>query len=118
MLMSAILLTRGPVSTCGAVHRYGPVSVRRLKTPHFIEAARELEAANLGKLVSITSSNGRSMFVFIKKHPDEMHEPLIGNEDLCGHLTYEQNFNMEVPASCVTPNVFQRLVEMGYIMPC
>ena len=58
------------------------------------------------------------MFVFIKKHPDEMHEPLIGNEDLCGHLTYEQNFNMEVPASCVTPNVFQRLVEMGYIMPC
>lgn len=79
-----------------------------------MEAARNLEAANLGKLVSITSSNGRFLYVFVKKHPDEMREPLIGNEDLCDIHRYADHFEMEAPR-CITPNILQKLVESGHL---
>ena len=97
--MAAILQTNGPVSTHNAAGRVRPF-LKCLTSSEFSEAGKELEAANLGVMVSLGLA-GRGANIFVKKHPDEAFFGLQANPDLCSLEFYKEKYYRPPPA-CIT----------------
>ena len=70
-IMSAILLTRGPVATHYAVVRYGPGYLRSVSKAYYDLAAQRLQEAKLGYIANLTQPRTD---VFIKKMPYEVQD--------------------------------------------
>lgn len=106
--MSAILLTKGPVSVNEAVRRWGPKRFRHYKKSHFLEASRDLQTANLGSLTHIKSTY-TTHDVFIKRAPSEIGDGLADNRDLCTLDEYTSRFYM-TPAACLSKGLLDELI--------
>ncbi len=113
-IMSGILLTAGPISTHSAFTRLGPNQLRCCTKEQYMQAARALQIANLGQLVTLQNIS-RLSSVFLKRPPEEVIPILSMNPDLCTANIYEQRFNLPVP-SCINKKVPEKLVEMGYLL--
>ena len=114
-IMSAILLSAGPISTHYAVRRYGPKSLRTPSIPKelYLIAANSLEAANLGTLVTVKHVTGLSD-TFIKKTPQDIEEDLKANIDLGSLEDYTLRFRAPPPA-CITPAMQASLIHHGLV---
>ncbi len=113
--MAAILQTPGPVSTCEAVRsNWSRNSLGNTTVQQFERAALELEAVNLGMLVHVMNSTGRTSKVFIKKQPDEVEEALAANPNLCTPTVYYDRYHH--PASKkISWALRTKLVELGLV---
>ena len=90
--MSAILLTKGPISTLTSVRRNWDY-VRGMCNADFINAASELQNMGLGTLTNADPANKLQQLVFIKKEPDEVAYILIVNPDLCQVDKYRNRYH-------------------------
>ena len=110
-IMSAILLTRGPVSTHYAVVRYGPGYLRSVSKAYYDLAAQRLQEAKLGYICNLTSPRTD---VFVKKLPYQIQELLRDNQGIVKLEEYLLRFN--APAQgCITHNMRKKLVEIGVV---
>ncbi len=111
--MSALLQTRGPVSTCNTVTcnwRF----LRTLSQQQFQEAAVELDQRGLGNAVLIQSKRGRTPYVFVKKAPAEVQSLLAANMGLCDFAVYKARYGMPAPKT-LSWHVRSKLVDMGLV---
>ncbi len=95
-IMSAILKTAGPVSTTDAV-RYTKMSLHQITGKDFDEAAAQLEARNLGTVVTVRNERSKGNNVFIKKLPSEIEATLQAYPDLCTPEVYATRFEKLAP---------------------
>ena len=84
--MKAILETTGPVATRGAVKAV-KMSMNVVTAQLFLEAAKELEKNNFGKLFKISKID-----VFIKKPPSEVKDMLRTNPEWCRYDIYAAQY--------------------------
>ena len=110
-IMSAILLTRGPVATHYAVVRYGPGYLRSVSKAYYDLAAQRLQEAKLGYIVNMTSPRTD---VFVKKLPEEAQELLHANHDLAKIEEYALRYNSPAQA-CITLNMRRKLLQLGIV---
>ena len=114
--MAAILQTAGPVSTCQAL-RWNWKFLSSATVQQFRAASMELEAANLGQLVTLPSKarkEGSGVLVFVKKAPIDAALHLLQFPDLCSVAMYETRY--ERPSSkSITWNIRSQLVSMGLV---
>ena len=112
--MAAILLTSGPVSThkaAGKIRKF----LYCITIKHFLNAASDLVAADLGELVSMQVGVAtRACHVFIKKPPGEATAGLLANPDLCTVEEYSSKYFRPCPA-CIGPKHRAKLLEYGYV---
>ena len=116
-IMSAILLSAGPISTHYAVRRYGPKYLRTPSIPkeQYVLAATALQEAKLGMLVTIKNATGLSD-TFIKTAPSEIEEDLKKNNDLATIEEYTFRFHAPPPA-CITPAMQASIIQHGLLPP-
>lgn len=107
-IMSAILKTAGPVSTLESVKSTSR-SLHLLPATTFLEAASQLETANLGRLIKVTNKK-----VFIKRLPTEVHEVLGGNPDLCTADVYATRY-AKPTAKAIGLTMRAKLVQMKLV---
>ena len=88
-VMSAILCTTGPVSTCTSV-KSTKMSLHWLPSKQYIEAATNLENLGFGRLVAVDPKHTQ---VFIKKQPIEVEDALLANPDLGTVETYATRYH-------------------------
>ncbi len=110
-IMSAILLTRGPVATHYAVVRYGPGYLRSVSKAYYDIAAQRLQEAKLGYIVNLSSPRTD---VFVKKSPFEIQDALRENPDLVKIEEYVLRFNSPAQA-CITLNMRRKLLQLGIV---
>ena len=98
--MTAILKVPGPVVTPKALKSTRRCFLHHLTTNNFIEAAKELEKTNFGKMVTMQNSGGHSVLnIFLKKPPDEVEQVLSANPDLCRFEFYSMQYAKGSPKS-------------------
>lgn len=95
--LRAILMTAGPVSTFKAV-QYTRMSLHNVTSEQFVNAAMELQEANLGMMVKL-QGKGSPAKVFIKKPPDEVDEALSPYVDLCTVDVYRKRYHLPTSKS-------------------
>ena len=112
-IMTAILLTPGPVATKTTVKGLSRIFNNAINIPKFLAAARKLQDIGLG---SLASSSGKFSNVFVKKPPEEAGHILVstGNEDLCSAVEYEERFKLPSP-STVSTRMRTYLIESGSV---
>ncbi|XP_072015856.1 uncharacterized protein [Amphiura filiformis] len=110
-IMSAILLTRGPVATHYAVVRYGPGYLRSVSKAYYDIAQQRLQEAKLGYIVNLSSPRTD---VFVKKLPYEIQDGLRENPDLAKIEEYVLRFNSPAQA-CITLNMRRKLLQLGIV---
>ena len=106
-------MTSGPVSTPKAV-KATKLRLHLSTTEQFIEAAKELQKANFGSLISIESTNGQTLYVFVKKPPVEVEEVLSVNPDLCDNAVYAARY-MNNPPKAIGFALRAKLVAMNLV---
>ncbi|XP_072015436.1 uncharacterized protein [Amphiura filiformis] len=116
-IMSAILLSAGPISTHYAVRRYGPKYLRTPSIPkeQYVLAATALQEAKLGMLITVKNATGLSD-TFIKRAPSEIEEELRQNSDLATIEEYTFRFHAPPPA-CITPTMQASIIQHGLLPP-
>lgn len=109
-IMAAILQTKGPVSN----HKVLVCSwkfLRLLTAKQYQQSCQELEAVNIGAMVTIP--NGcRSSQLFFKKPPDEALPGLASLKDLCPADYYAERFYLPI-AKAMGKGLRDRLATMG-----
>ena len=113
-IMEAILKLPGPVATPRAVKATRRCFLHNLLTNNFIEAAEELEKANLGKVVTLQNKGGIPLKIFLKKPPVEAQQVLGVNPDLCQFEMYSMQYAKGSPKSIAFP-LRARLVAMKLV---
>ena len=107
-------MTSGPVSTPKAV-KSTKLHLHLSTTQQFIEAAKELQKANFGSLISVGSSNnGQTLYVFVKKPPVEVEEALSANPDLCDNTVYAARY-MKSPPKAIGFTLRAKLIAMRLV---
>ena len=93
-----ILTAKGPVTTQNTL-RSNFTKLRHITKEEFVAAAKQLQAANLGSLVSVPSTKGsRPSTLFLKKPPEEVQNILSMTPNLCSPEEYSDRFHMRIPA--------------------
>ena len=115
-VMTAILRTIGPVLTHIAVRRNGSPIFRRVSIELFKEAAKKLEAANLGTIVEMRLAGGKPSVVFIKKPPADVQEILEVNPGFISPSDYAQKYNSPMLSS-IPPTMAGELLSKGLVPP-
>ena len=110
-IMKAILQTAGPVSTHQTVKQNWRF-LRMLSVKQFLSACNDLQALNMGTLVSLQQGKRK---IFVKRPPDEVQEMLDMNPFLSTLEVYEYRFNRPSP-KCISLEVQAALVSMGYVV--
>ncbi|XP_072016043.1 uncharacterized protein [Amphiura filiformis] len=105
-LMSAILLSKGPVVTPSAIQKNGPHYLRHVSKKQFMNAATKLHQMNLGILVNLTSA------VFVKKTPVEAKLMEEHYKDLCTMDQYIDRYFQPLPR-IISSFLREKLVAMG-----
>ena len=108
-IMSGLILTMGPITTHSSFVRQGPTALRQIHKQHFLNAASQLEAINLGRYDPSIAGG-----VFFKRHPSEVKESLEANPDLAKMEDYVMRYSLQVPAS-VGFKVKEALIMQGYL---
>ena len=112
-IMAAILQINGPVVTPKVV-KNNWTFLQMMTSTQFEKAAKELEAFNLGKFVTMKGKRGLPTAVFVKYSPAEVGAVLAMNEDLCTLSYYESRYGESVSKS-VTLNVRAQLASLGLV---
>ena len=113
--MSGILLAAGPVSTRLTVKNLSSAFNLAVTKTKFMSAAKQLEAANLGRLVLLEDIS-RTAHIFVKRPPAEAHEIFLqrANQDLCTPTEYEQRYHANAPTT-ITDRMRESLVSRGIV---
>ena len=112
--MSSILLTTGPVSNHKAFLNAGPLHLRKLKKELYDQAARKLEAAGLGRFITVITSTAGPKEVFVKKAPDQACRVALESSGLCMMEEYIERYHGHLPRR-LTMSCRQKLVALGYL---
>lgn len=108
------------------LHTAGPVSIRQVLASNwkhlqatglrFKKAAMELEQLGFGSIVEVRlQKKGRSMLVFVKKHPEDLQSEWNDNMDLCTPDVYSRRFHSQVSRH-ITLNLRAALVAQGLVL--
>ncbi|XP_072015240.1 uncharacterized protein [Amphiura filiformis] len=106
-LMSAILLTSGPINTHQAFTECGPEWLRHVTKTPYLTAARRLEALDLVQLVR------RGIDVVVKKNPEEV-EGFLERNQMCSVEEYREMFEKPLPVA-ITDSLQRQMVVDGYL---
>ncbi len=114
-VMTAVLLSAGPVSSHLTTRNMSSSFKVAVNKARFLSAANQLEAAGFGSLV-ILDSISHSAHVFVKKTAAEVAAVLQTPEHsgMCSVEEYEQRFNLPTP-SYITEKMQDTLVQMGLV---
>ncbi len=112
-IMSAILLTAGPVTSNVSFSRRGPMSLRSISKEQFQTAANMLQAAHLGTAIFVMQST-RGSVVFVKKPPDEAREAIEANCDIIMMDKYAARYYQQIP-TCITVKIREHLISKGLL---
>ena len=112
-IMTAILQTLGPVSTCKCV-RCNWRCLRSTTVQQFLAAATELHKLGFGNIVALSGGNNRLQQVFIKSKPEETWQALESNPGLCGADVYKERFH-KASSKKIGWDVRVKLIEMGLV---
>ncbi len=97
--MAAILQSVGPVTGHRVIARNYKF-LRLLTVKQFLMAANDLQAADMGMLVTIDSGKGHGRTqLFVKKPPEEMEPYLDANPNLCSVEYYRERYYKPVSKS-------------------
>ena len=107
-LMSAILLTSGPISTHKAFVECGPEWLRNVTKTPYLTAARRLENLNVVQLV-----RRGGIDVVVKKSPDEVQGFLARNQ-MCSLMEYSQMYEQPLP-DAISPSLRRQMIVDGYL---
>ncbi|XP_072016026.1 uncharacterized protein [Amphiura filiformis] len=110
-IKTAILNAAGPIATRRLLGRNGPRSILYCSQEQFDTAARELESANIGWIV--TGLVPRCTVIFIKKPPDNVGA-IAEALGLCSAHRYKRRFHMPL-SNCISQNMRDKLIAMGYL---
>lgn len=115
-IMTAVLLTPGPISTRLTVKNMSPAFRLGVSKSKFMNAANQLQSAGLGSLVLLDKISAQA-HMFVKKPPHEMRVLLESDEHTqlnCTEEEYAHRYHSSLPAS-VTYRMKESLVEMGIL---
>ena len=106
-IMTAILLTAGPIST---VHAYGKNVTPKLRTKKtcYLEAGEELQKLGIVKMTSTVTGTD----VIVKMPPKDVWK-ILEDTGLCPPIRYEARYNSPLP-KCVSEIVRNQVVAEGY----
>ena len=113
-IMSAILLTSGPISNYRSFVNAGPRHLRKIDKESYDVAAKNLEVSGLGKLVTVVVPIGGPKEVFVKKAPDEVCQAALESSCLCTMEEYCQRFHSHLPKK-IAMSYREELVRRGYL---
>ena len=116
-VMSGILLASGPVTTLSALRCVSRVFHNSVTKSKFTLAAKRLEAANMGNLVSLTTGR-RPLQVFIKRPPVDIQDILQCDEYnmFCTPKEYTEKYTA-TPSRAITPKMKSNMVSLGLVSP-
>ncbi len=109
----SILLTAGPVATYRTFAKQGSPHLRSITKEQYSTAVHELEAANLGSVITCKRGSRPESIIYIKKPPQEAEEGLKSH-DLCALDKYTEKYQRP-PPSGMNANVRLKVVELGYV---
>ena len=112
-IMSAILLTAGPVTSNVSFQRRAPTSLRQTSKDLFHAAANMLQAAHFGIAIRMMNSS-RPSVAFVKNPPQAVAQTISENRDLITMDRYTERYYVRTP-TCVTIKMREKLLTMGLL---
>ena len=107
-VMTAILLTAGPINTLQAFGKIVHQSLRHTKRASYIEAGEELE--RLGVVRMTATKAGAN--IIIKMPPTDVWH-IVEDLGLCKPEQYDERYNCPIPKS-ITETVKKHVIAEGY----
>ena len=108
--MTAILQTRGPVSTSQAI-RCSWKFLRSATVQQYMAAAMELERLGFGSIVQLS---GGSQKVFLKKAPGDVRGALDARPDICPVDIYVERYHCQASRT-ISWKVRSKLISMRLV---
>ena len=108
--MAAILKTASPVVAHRTVNARWPF-LSMLSSKQFVEAADQLVQKHFGTLQNLQGM-GRPAQIFIKTHPDSVHEAIAANPDICTLEEYTERYDRPLP-KVIKGSKREKIISMG-----
>ena len=109
--MAAILKTASPVVAHRSVNARWPF-LSMLSSKQFVDAADQLMKEHFGTLQSLPGDGTRAAQIFVKTHPDSVHEAIAANPDLCTLEEYTNKYTRPLP-KVIKGNKREKIISMG-----
>ncbi|XP_072015238.1 uncharacterized protein [Amphiura filiformis] len=114
-IMTAILLTAGPVSNFTSFVHTGTKPLRNFVTQDmYDEAALQLQKAEMGIYTRVDMTQYTQKKIFVKKRPNEVLEILARYRGLCDPVEYAVRYDMAIQKR-MREKLRQKLVDLGYL---